>query len=129
VPAGLIIGTALVAQAITGLTAQRDHYRAEAAKPRPTVTRTAPAPATESPHRTPPGSTTPRQQPAVTVIAASQPRGNTSGGGGMSSQARPGTGAPSGPRPAPPAATNRCSGTVLAVQALKTACVTVGGTR
>jgi hypothetical protein len=125
VGASLVVGVSLAASAISGLMHDRDRYRAEASKPRQTVTRTAP-PASSTPAKPARSHTSapvPRVEPTGgNVIAASAPQT-----GGSSTAQRPGPGAPSGPVPKPPAATSSCDVGLTAL--VLNACVNLGGTR
>lgn len=132
VPGALVVGVALVAGSMAGLRAQRDHYRAEAASPRPTATVTAPG------ARPAPGSTSavthpgPSSTPAATVVAVSEKQARLphTGDGSLShAQARP----PSAPQPTPtPTGAAPCSGGVsvrLPLGVLPRCALTVGGSR
>lgn len=131
--AGVVVLAGVLVSAFTGLTAERDHYRAEAARPRPTVTETTVAPVTgrtsvPAPSEAP--SETPSSARAVEarVLAAGAAR-TPAVGGSMGSEGHPGGGEPSGPSPSappqPPAAAS-CRGRVLSARALDAVCLTVG---
>lgn len=132
-PVILCAGVAMLAVAI----ATPGHSQSEVAAPRPgptvTVTRSAAAPVTGHTSTPAPGGTqssaSARPTPEAAVIAAAQrtPSRRTIPPTGR----RPGAGAPSGPSPtpAPASPTAACSGSVLALQVLRAACVSVGGSR
>lgn len=126
--AGLVVGVHVAASNVAALRHDRDTYRAEAARPRPTTTRVVTEPPAAAPHTPgrpaggPSGSApgaggAPQQGGGVAAVSARRPAPSTP---------RPGPGTPSGPRPSPPAATpaRRCD--VAAVVAVVDACVRLG---
>ncbi|MGH3373197.1 MAG: hypothetical protein ACRDP6_00515 [Actinoallomurus sp.] len=129
-PGALIIAAALAVSALTGLQAQRDHYRAEAARPQPTVTETTAAPVTGRTTVPAPAAASPA---ATTVLAGGEPSrtdGSPAGRAGVSSSGR-------GPtvRPSPTAQAPATPAPVVAVSlrhplgVLPGADLTVGGGR
>ena len=65
IPGSIIVGVTLAVSAVAGLRAQRDHYAALAARPRPTATVTQ---VTSPPPRptSPPAAATPQPRPSAT---------------------------------------------------------------
>jgi hypothetical protein len=119
--AGLVVGVHVAATTVAGLRHDRDAYRAEAGRARPTATTTHIV--TERPAAT--GTTTagrpstPAGAPPVRAVTFPTAGGRA---GNPPAPARPGSSAPSGPRPSAPP--ERC--TVAATVALIRACVAIG---
>jgi hypothetical protein len=95
---------------VMGIQADRDRYQAEAAQPRPTVTRTtteAPVSAHRSPHPSPPSSMPSAER---TFLAAGEPARGAGGDSGSDrggvSGSRSGPASPA-PSPEPPASSGR----------------------
>lgn len=123
VPGAVIVGAFLLVSSVAGLQAQRDHYRSEASRPKPTTTATVTAPAPEPARTTVVArpSATPTSATVVPVSDAIAAMPHNGSGGLSHGQARP----PSTPQPSPAAAP--CSGQALTVRVRHAACVSIGG--
>lgn len=89
VPGAVIVGTALIVQTIVGLTAERDHLRAQAQdRPTVTVTSSAPPSQTQAPTATPMPGPVPVATVVGVLMAAERPAdadaADTEGGMGSS---------------------------------------------
>lgn len=136
--AGAVFLAGIGMSSIAGLVAERDHYRAEAARPLPTVTQTTtettslpPSQRASSPAR--PRPTAAQPQAAATEVAAAQ-QGPAGAGGADQGLSGAGSGAGgSSSGSTPPATPASCRGSVLAAHlplgVLPHCALTVGGNR
>lgn len=125
------VGASLLTNTITGLRADRDHYAALAARPRPTATVTQVVPTARA--TSPPAISTPQPRPSTTTVGqrdATHPQtsgvstgGRAASSGGVAAEQAP----PNPDRTEAPSSS--CSGRVVDVRlaVLSRCAITVGG--
>src|SRR5437588_10918845 len=118
IPGSIIVGVTLAVSAVAGLRAQRDHYAALAARPRPTATVTQ---VTSPPPRptSPPAAATPQPRPSATPVAQHPALGANPRPGRQGALASPPGGAMAVEQTPPNSATtpaSSCSGRIVSVR-------------